>query len=273
MSASTILLAQLSIEGCTAELFLNGVPLTRLENRPGRVPIENVAAESFIVPGTNRLEIVVEPGASPSTARSEYKELAFRPMQATGRLIRFEDGAAGTADSGDVLGETSFAWIGAPPSKQAFPLDTSTQIELGPAHGRWAWQDAPVLVLDDALVGEARDVLDDVRRALRAFDADRLWKLAELQLKDVQRAYAAVREAHLRSELATLLDHARKAADPLLPSDPADHDFRLVGGGRLLQLVDRDYTPSVKLRDPGDGSTTGYPLMLARIDGKLRIVR
>jgi hypothetical protein len=267
---STILLAQLKVEGCTAELHLNGVPLIRIP--PGRVPIENVAAEGYVIPGTNRLDVLVEPGA-PGAARTGSAEHDFRPIQAIGRLIRFPDGVPGTVEHGELIGETSFAWPEPRPQRRAFPVEVGTQLELGPAHGRWAWQDAPPLVLDDALVAEASAVLDDVERALRMFDADALWRLAELQLEDVQRAYPAVSEAHLRGELTTLLDHAKKASDPVIRRDPAEHDFRLVAGGRMLQLVDRDYSTSVKLRDPGDGSAISYAIALARIDGRLRIVR
>ena len=271
MGASTIILAQLDTEDCTAELYLNGVPLIRIA--PPKMRIQNASAEMLVVPGTNRLDVLVEPGSQPSTARAEYRELEFRPMHAIGRLIRFPEGVPGTVENGELLGETSFVWADGRPERRAFPADIGTQIELFSANGRWAWQDATPLVLNDELIAEVRALLHQVEAAIRAADGDRLWKLTELQTRDVQRAYPAVTEGFLRGELATLMDHYKKSADPVIARDPAQHDFRLVAGGLMLQLVDRDYSTSFKLRHPGDGSAVPYRIFVARIDGQLRIVR
>ena len=271
MSDATIVLAQLEVSNCTAELYLNNVPVTRIA--PPKVEIENVAVEQLLVPGTNVLEVLVEPGPSPSRGRTEFHEVAFRPMEATGRLIRFAEGVPGLAKHGKILGETRFSWSGPHPDRRMFPLDVSTQIEMGPAHGRWGWQDAPPLTLDEALIDEACAVLEQVEMLIRHTHADGFWRLTELQLKDVQRAYSAVDESILRTDLSTLMNHYQGAPDPVMPRDREQHDFRLVGGGRLLELVDKDHSTSFKLRDPGDGSTVPYRIMLARIGNELRIVR
>jgi hypothetical protein len=225
------------------------------------------------VPGTNVLEVLIEPGPSPTRARSEFHELAFRPMEAIGRLIRFEEGAPGLAEHGRILGETRFSWSSPHPERRMFPLDVSTQIELGQAHGRWGWQDAVPLTLNEALVDEACALLDQVEMLIRHTHADGLWRLTELQLADVQRAYPTVTESFLRADLKSLMTHYQGAPDPVMARDRQQHDFRLVGGGRLLELLDRDFSTSFKLRDPGDGSAVPYRIMLARIGSALRIVR
>ncbi len=270
-AAMSMFLVQLAATGCTAELYLNGVPLTRLT--PNRLPVENVAAELFLVPGTNRLDVVVEPGSRPSVARTEYQERSFRPMSATGRLLRFEEGVPGTVENGELLGETTFVWADGRPDVRGFPAEVGTQIEVRVGGARWEWLDAPPLVLDDALVAEACALLDEVERAIRRADVDRLWRLTEKQIRDVQRAYPALTESHLRGELAALVAHTQKAADPVFTRDRSRHDFRLVGGDRMVQLVDDDFTTSFKLRDPDDGSATAYRICLARVGGQLRIVR
>jgi hypothetical protein len=271
MSTTTIIMAQLEVEHCAAELFLNGIPVVRLTE--DLIPITNVAAEALIVPGTNKLEVLVAPGSRPSTARTEYREMDFRAMRAVGRLIRFNEGVPGLKEHGEVLGETSFVWAEPRPSRRAFPAEIGTQIELFGAHGKWAWQDAPPLVLDAALVAEAAALLDDVERAIRRGDADRVWKLTEHQIRDVQRAFPALTESHLRGELATLIGHASKAADPVFKRDPSRFDFRVVAGGRMLECLDDDWSTSFKLRDPGDGSPVPYRILMARIENRLQIVR
>ena len=69
MSTTTVILAQLEVERCAAELSLNGIPVVRIT--PDQIPIANVAAD----PGYYRLlhsntgAVVEEPGWG-STASS-----------------------------------------------------------------------------------------------------------------------------------------------------------------------------------------------------------
>ncbi len=274
MSADdTILHAQLEVTDCTAELWVNGVPAIRIVASPTRIPIESLAVAQLLIPGTNLIELLVEPGPTPSLARTEKRILPFKKMKASARLIRFRDGSSGLPEDGDILAETFFRWEDASLEQQQFPQSSAKQIELGPAFGRWAWQDAPELSLDDTLLAEARSVLDDVEAAIRAFHADRFWQLTELQIKDVLRAYPAVTEEYLRGDLATMFNHYRKMKDPVMKRSPEDQDFRLVAGGKLLQCIDKDWSTAFKLRDPDDGGPVPYSIFLARIDGQLRIVR
>ncbi len=270
MTNPTIVLAQLKIDNCTAELYLNGVPLMRL--LPDRMTIQNIPAEEFLLPGKNTLEILVEPGNRPSLARSESRSIPFQPMHAIGRLIRFPDGVPGTVEHGELIAETIFDWPAATPDQQVFPQSMITHVDLGAAHGAFSWQSAPPLSLDDYTLNEALTLLNEIELAIRTYDTHRLWQLSAMKNEDVVRSYMAVDEGFLRSELESLMAHQRKATDPVKRRDPRQHDFRLVAGGRLLECIDQDWTPSFKLLDP-DGDPLPYQLFLARINGQLQIVR
>ncbi len=272
ITEDSIIHAQLEVSECTAELVLNGVPVTRIVASPTRIPIENVAVMQLLVPGTNMLEIVVEPGATPSVARTDKREIPFKKMSAIGRLIKFQDGVPALVEHGDLLAEVAFRWQDASVDRQTFPQASAMQVELGAAFGQWGWQTAPDLVPGQALFDEARAAMDEVETAVRAFHEERFWELTELQIRDVLRAYPAVTEPYLRGDLSTMMAHLKKGKEPVVKRDPANHDFRVVGGGKLLQCVDKDWTTSFKLNDPG-GGTIPYTIFLARIDGRLRIVR
>jgi hypothetical protein len=271
MSSPTIVLAQLEVQDCTAELYVNGVPALRAA--PRNVPLHNIAVEDLIIPGTNRLDLIIEPGPRPAEAGAERREITYRPMGAAGRLICFPEGVPGLVEYGHLIANVGFQWTGEIPARRVFPIEETTHVDLGPAHGRWGWQDAPLLNLDEALFNEACALLDKVEAVLRARRADEFWQLTELQIRDVLRAYPALHEPQLRAELATLMAHYEKIDDPVMPRDRSQHDFRLVAGGRLLQLIDRDWTTSFKLRDPIDRSPVPYRIFVARIGGELRIVR
>lgn len=269
--ATHVVHAQIEARGCTAELYLNDIPVSRIH--PGRTAFESVAVEQLLVPGKNRIEVLVEPGSRPSRARLEARDLPAVDFEAIGRLVRLPDGEFTDPENGEVLAEARAVRPPDTTGVLGFPRSAIAEVDLGAAHGRWAFLDAPLLVLDDALVAEAGRVLDEIARAYRDLSAPRLWALSELHIRDSLRAYPAVSEASLRADLEEILAHYGRVADRVVPRDESRHDFRLVGGGRLVECVDDDWAPSLRLRDPDDGSAVPHPVLLARIDGRLRVVR
>jgi hypothetical protein len=262
-----VIYAELQIIGCTAELYLNGLPLTRLS--PTTTRFEAVAAEEFVVGGENAIELLVEPGPRPSSARTQRHDVATPGAEAAARLVRYPDGVFTEAENGEIL--AAIEWKGRP-EIAAFPQSFRRTADLG-ARPRWSWQDAPPLVLDEALVSEARAVLEDVARAIRSGSADAFWAATEIRSREGLRAYPALREDEGRAELAKLLAFYTTVPDPVLPFTPERHDFRLVAEDRVLQCVDDDGSASLKLKDPTDGGVVPYPLFLARVGGRLHVVR
>jgi hypothetical protein len=154
-----------------------------------------------------------------------------------------------------------------------FPVSRARSADLGPANGRWAWQDAPALRLDEALLDEACALLDELDAAISTGDANRVWALSEPLVRDTLRAYPTISQEMLRADLAGLLDRCSKVSTPVVVRERARHDFRLVGRDKLLQLVDDDWSPSFKLVDVPGAEPMGYPMMLGRVGAELRIVR
>jgi len=264
-----VIYAELEVNACTAELYVNGFPLSRLA--PETTHFEATAAQEFLIPGDNTIEILVEPGTQPSRARTEQRDLATPGASVIARLVRYPDGVFTEAANGEILAEIT--WLGRP-EVAAFPQSLSRPASLGPQHGRWAWQDAPVLALDEALVLEARAVLDEVARTLRSGDVDAAWRATEIRVRDGLRAYPSLGEAEGRAELEKVLAYYRSSPDPVRPFTPERHDFRLVARDRALQCIDSDWSASLKLENPSDpGTVVPYPLFLARIGDRLQVVR
>ena len=264
-----VIYAELEVNACTAELYVNGFPLSRLA--PETTHFEAIAAQEFLIPGDNTIELLVEPGTRPSLARTERRDLATPGASATARLVRYPDGVFTEAANGEVLAEIN--WLGRP-EVAAFPQSMSRLATLGSQHGRWAWQDAPVLVLDEQLILEARAVLDDVARTLRQGDVDAAWRATEIRAREGLRAYPSMSEAEARVELGKVLAYYRTVPEPVRPFTPDRHDFRLVAGDRALQCIDVDWSASLKLENPSDpGELVPYALFLARIGDRLQVVR
>jgi hypothetical protein len=164
-------------------------------------------------------------------------------------------------------------WTAGDTGSEVFPIERRGHVNLAAAFGRWAWQDAPALTLDDALVAEARAVLDAYGRALCRGSAAAFEQVIAATFADQVRAFPDWPAAEQRELLARLCDHYRAAPDPGFSVDPARNDFRLIASGRVLQCVDDDFQGSLRLCDPDDGSEVRMPLCLARIDGVLRPIR
>lgn len=267
----TVIFAQLEAHDCNAELYINGIAALRIT--PRQVPIANAAVEQYLISGPNRITLIVEPGPSPSRARTVHQEFTGQPMRATGRLIRFPEGVPGFVEYGELLAAAPFAGSQDAGLPRKFPVEVSAAVDLGPAHGRWAWQDAPPLKLDQALIAQVGVLFAQLESAIRSNDIERFWQLTELKLQDMLRAYPALTKELIRADLELLFAHVLTGKDPVLPRAPSRHDFRLLAGDRLLQLVDDDFTASFKLRDPDDGGALAYPLIVAKINGQLRLVR
>jgi hypothetical protein len=268
----SVVMAQLEIQGCSAELYLNAVPLIRLHPEVTMFG-ENVAVQQWLTRGDNRLELLVEPGATPSVARSELRTVDRREMKAVARLLRFKDGADGTAESGTLLAEASFEWDLTQPPRMTLPHSVVATSTFGSSFGPWAWESLPVLTLDAALVDEACEILGELDTAVRGKHADRVWQLTELQMRDAAKAYPGLNEEFLRADIDDMLRTFAEEGDPICPRDRSEHDFRLVAGGRLLQLVDKDFRPSFRLKDRKRGQIVPFPTYLGRVGGTLRIVR
>jgi hypothetical protein len=267
MNTTHVFCAQLEVHACRAELQLNGFPLDRLG--PDAPLANTIPAQQYLVPGTNELEVLVEPGARPSRARTETRTLARPGAYAKVRLVRFPDGASPEPENGEILLE--LAWRDETGKPALFPQSRAGTVEMGAAAGRWAWQDAPELVLDEALADEAHAVLEAIADCFRTGSAEAYEELRAQQSADAVRAYPAL--LGRPNPLAAHLAYYRRSPRPVAPLVRARHDFRLVAKGRVVECVDEDGRPSLRLRDPVHDMEVACRIFMARIGGRLRIVR
>lgn len=267
----TVIMAQLEVKDCSAELYLNGVPLIRLG--ADTLGGENRAVQQWLTRGDNTLELLVEPGPTPREARTHTRQLPKKDIRAVARLVKFKEGAEGTAASGTILAEASFEWDIKMPDPMTFPFSLQTATALGSSFGPWAWESYPVLTLDEPLIEEACGVLEELDTAVKGGHADRIWQLTELSMRDTIKAYPALNEVFLRADITEMLQVFGADGDPTSARDKAQHDFRLVGRGKLLELVDKDFRPSFRLKDTKRDQVVPFPTYLARVGKELRIVR
>ncbi|WP_437669511.1 hypothetical protein [Sorangium sp. So ce131] len=269
LPTDSVIYAELERRACAAELRVNGLPVAYLARTAGVFGTR--AAHEYLVPGKNRIELLIEPGPKPSLARAQRRESMPAGAVATSRLVRYPAGAFIEPENGEVLAQLEWQSTDA---EELFPRVLEAEVDLGAFLGRWSWQDAPALTLDDALVAEAGAALARLAAAIRAGDLGAFWAATEVRIREAIRAYPALDEEAARTELGDFLALYRQgASEPVFALREERHDFRLVAGGRVLQCVDDDFQPSLRLRDPEDGSPVPYPILLARIGDRLEVVR
>ncbi len=230
------------------------------------------------MPGINALELVVEPGPTPSIARAPWKNRVAAGASATARLVRREAHGFGEPPRDEEL--ASLTWKGDPRAPTAFPAILHVEEDLGPLSGRWSWQDAPPLTLDDATRAEIAAVLATVANAFESGRPSEALDLLQVRFADHARAYPEDNPRTPRAEMSSSIRRAASEGWSVCRLEPSAHDFRLCAGGRLVEIVDRSWLPSLRF---ASGATVGdepmseeeipFPMMLARIDGRLCVVR
>ena len=254
---------------CTAELYVNGIPLRR--NVWPEKPFVSIPVHQYLVPGDNRLELLVEPGETPARAR-EAAVMARKPgAAAAARLVRYEEGDFTDAENGEILAE--IGWEGQADADEVFAKSLGTTVALGSRSGRWSFQDAPPLTLDDATQAEIWHVLATIAQAFERGDPGPVLSLLEVRFAEGIRAYPVNDEATLAKELTAYVHEVANEGWKVRPLNPEAFSFRLCAGDRLVELVDEDWMPSLRFFAPDDEEAYGYSLMLARIDGRLVVVR
>src|SRR5579872_3080094 len=166
--------AELEIDECVAEMWLNDIPLQRMV--PGGVINVAVPAHIFLFSGVNTLELLVHPGPRPSQARTGLP--GARPGgNVFARLAAYQPGQFTGDPSAPVYAQLS--WNSATAMSGAYPRSIRATGDLGGMFGRWHWQDGDPLELDPNTIGSASQTLDVIRRSLAAGNPDGFLRLAE----------------------------------------------------------------------------------------------
>jgi hypothetical protein len=272
----SVIHAELELTACSGELWLNGVPLPGLPMRRPTFEM-SVCVDHLLVTGMNDLELWVDvDGTRPSESHTPRTSPPNPAAVAVARLVAYDPGVLASPENGKVL--ATFEYRGAADTSTEAPRVRRLSVDLGRSFGPWAWEKAPPLALDDLTLREAAAVVREVHAALFGGDPQRVFDLVRLRWEEMDRAYPGRDDAADRRSHAAWI--AELASDPRrrVPLDPARHDFRLVAGGRMIECIDADFFPSIRIAqevEPGAGEwiAAPYPLSLARVGPRLTVVR
>lgn len=267
--ANEIIHYELQLADCVAEIWLNGIPLARLNSREQN--FVSVPALTFLVNGRNLLELVIEPGGTPSQSRSPtFGKTVSRQAKAWARVVRLAEGAFTGDESAPAMGEIRFSGADqSAPLQLPHVLRREFDFQLVKP---WAWQNADLIMLDrdrPAIV----ETLSAIHAAFAAGNAEGVVQRARLYLQEEASAYPSLTAADLTSSLRRDVSRNAGRTGWVAPLNPAEFDLRLCAGNRLVECVSKTWMPLINTLPQDDGSIYPFPMFLGKVAGEWQILR
>lgn len=279
-SSNEKIFVQFILRRVSGEVCVNGVPVFSVPEDPGETD-HTLPINGFVVSGLNQVELVLDIEGTPSTSRRRRQKKAEPEAAALIRVLKFPGGQTvmPVPNPAHVVGVRE--WYGEKDESEEAPRTVSLAFDAGAGFGHWSWQSAPALVLDQPTVEEARVLCEQVRAAIVRGDTTELLRLGEVRFREVGQAFGATSDDEDIAQLERWIAQYTAEPERVLPIDPRSFDFRLVAGDRILLPLNRDWSQVVRMRQaitdqdnrPAGDFVVSYGMMLAKIGGKLTIVR
>ena len=256
-------------QNCEVELYVNGIPMKRSSTSQA---FASIPVHQYLVDGNNEIELIVNPGLSPSKARTAHRELDSTGVQAVARLVKYPVGVYPGDASGEVLGE--IGWKGQNAKKEIFPKIVATKIELGPMFGRWQWQDAEQVTLDKKTLAEISVYVDKFYAAFAASKSQELLDFAKVRIQEGDKAYPGTNV--VAENVMVVRDVEERKYDTrwkVAPLQPAQFDFRVHAEGRIVEIINADWKTPFRGVFVGTDEDYSYSMFLSKIKGQWVMVR
>ncbi len=277
---------QCTANNCRVEFYLNGIPVAIRGGEKGHYV--GVPVNQYLVDRENALSIVVSPGPKPSEAISGpngVKSPNAPAGNALAILAKYPRGSVVGGPDGEEI--TSIEW---PPHDDGeqddekpeqeeqgqpdmFPLEIVRKFDMGRLFGPWEWQRAPVIDLNDETRDDIVDFLKMIGGALRQGDPEPFIQNSAVRLTEIARAYEKG-----PGETASIvrLGVRNDSAQPWWGIEEIDLrkiDFRVCANRRMVDCVNKDWEPTLREFEDGEGGRGYYNMMISRIAEKWQIVR
>lgn len=261
-----LLVLRLEAVGCTAEAWLNGVPIARVSHaQPTRV----LPVHEFAVAGANEITLIVNP-APPGMPQEPQVQLSDGLAWASVQLLLPRVGQIAHPSNARTLSQLE--WHAPESDVYETPLKIAGKIELPIAFPRWRWLDAPVVQDIPAVKVQAVKLLQGLAVDLARGEPESFIAATRLRFEELAQAYQrklADEIGRCRADVQALRGMA--PLKPMLPSS-ATLLLRPVAEGRLLECLAADGLAA--LRGVHDNGTVRlWPVRVAFIEGRLHVLR
>ncbi len=262
---------ELRLEGCVAEVWLNDIPLARVDGT--KMAVHTRVAHGYLVPGENVLELVAAPGATPAVSRTGRSAAPLDPAgKALARVVRYKVGDFTDENSGHTFVLCRLGEHNVPTAAPGTPTIARARGEVSAPFPRWAWQEAPVLALE-RVREEVAALIKKVHEAFARGQPDEVLALMAVCHAETAICLPAWSAEELRADLAETIRAIPASGARLRPLDEANFDLRLCAGGRLVECIGKDWLPLIQRGPDASGATFSFRMFVGKHKGRWAILR
>lgn len=257
------------------ELRVNDVPVLRLAGGQASTVFD---VNPHVINGENTLTMIVRPlqrgeefrrHASAEVTFHKRLSVSDQTIEPLATLV-FEGPGANAATGFEK--SPGYATV-IPPVLEPMGLRAIQKFEVSAPFAPWSWMTAPPIVVTESLRSELFTAVRRVHALMKARDIAGLSRECEHQAADWQQAYYLPSEAAAIRMLGVPQTFADQ--DVSVEDLPDGHfEVELLGGGRLIQLVDHNGDSPLRLRVRSVPKMVGrFVCVFCRTAGGLRIAR
>lgn len=262
-----LLFLRLQVQGCSAEAWVNDIPLGRARAPAGTLCLP---VHEFLVDGANEISLVIQP-QPPGKPPSSTAQVADGVIGATLRLLLPRVGRIGSDTQARTVAEV--AWAAADGDVYNAPVTVTNSVLLPIKFPRWRWLDAPPIDQPDVHKPVVAAFLQKIAADLLRGDVDAMLNVSRLRLEETALAYQqplAEVVSRFRSRLQLL--YATKALRLVVPGVD-ELVLRKCANGRLLECLGAAGSPALWAAPTKDGVSSAWPVRLTIINGQCHILR
>ena len=256
-----------------AEGRINDIPVVLLEFEEADSPVA-VPINHCIVQGNNSVSFYLQIGNSPSS--TETCSIINAEMEASGGTLSFsadivicgEDDSIFSDDTEQLL---RYTWLGGMAPK-TFRIDR--EIFLKNSYGILPWQRAEVIgALTPIMADQVFRYLLELHRLLSKGQIALFMEHTQQKLKEMlEISYGASYEPFCQGMTERIREVVEDTNWKLLPLELSDMDFRLVGNGRLIDCLRRNWQPALHFCMKDSPDSYSLPVKIGRLDGRWKIL-
>ena len=270
MSQQMVIL-HLNTCGVVAEAWLNGIPVTRVE--PNGYLNDVRPVHEYLLPGENRVVLLVQPGLNPSEPMATGAP--FTPPPGGFATLQIKQGPRGVfPDDPQVRTLASVEWRPVDATPIAPPVMLKTSLIISHSWPRWSWLDGSNLTLSGEVTDRVHTLLKLIIEGMQQGDPSRYLRAAETRFTELAHAYG-LPETETRGNF--MEQYTRLSAEPGFRIADLNRDkmaLRLCAGGKVIDCLDTSFEPLVRAVPREDGTTpVRYNMKLAMFGQQMRVIR
>ena len=148
----------------------------------------------------------------------------------------------------------------------SFPMQFTDTFDYKSEFGIWTWEKAQPISKDE-IDEKLAETIHSLYNSFISGDADPLLRFMQPFLKDYGTALSAIGTKRLTQNISNDIRSNSNIKDKASPFNYAETDFRLCGNGTLVEIVNKDWTPTLHIEDPENGSYY-LRLVVAKLDNE-----